>query len=116
MSLTPSGAKSKSVSRTRPLLSRRATSQHSMPYLPNGPAEFVVPSATVGEETADLLHDFVHPSHHQSEHTLVDDDTPADEQEDDVDMRERARMSAKPWWRRPTPWWWVSLMPSGEEL
>jgi hypothetical protein len=103
----PWSAKSSSASRTRPHLSRRATSQHSVPYLPNGPADLILPSGAVGEESADLLHDFIHPSHHQGEETLVEGDEP-EEPEDEVDARERARMAAKPWWRRPSPWWLVA--------
>jgi hypothetical protein len=105
MSHTPRGPHSKSVSRSRPLLSRRATSQRSVPYLPNGPADLALPAGVVGEEAADLLHDFIHPGHHahEAEETLVDGDS--EPEEDDFDTRERAGMMARPWWRRPAPWW-----------
>jgi hypothetical protein len=101
-----------SNSRSRPGLGRRATSQRSAPYLPNGPADLIFPSGVVGEEAADLLHDFVHPSHHHSpDATLFEgEEEDNEEPEDEVDARERARMAERPWWRRPSPVWYMSLV------
>jgi hypothetical protein len=89
-------------------MSRRATSQHSVPYLPNGPEELILPGGTVGEEAVDLLHDFVHPGHHHdADATMVDGDEEDELPEDEVDARERAKLLDKPWWKRPSPWWSV---------
>ncbi|GAW01298.1 MFS general substrate transporter [Lentinula edodes] len=56
------------------------------------------------EETAQLIHDLVHP-HHDSEATLVDTYTTAEEEE------EREYRRRLPWWKRPSPVWLLVLLP-----
>jgi len=57
----------------------------------------------VGEQTVNLLGEFVDPQHEV--HTT--DDTLAEEWSDED---ERQKMSELPWWRRPTPWWYVATI------
>jgi len=56
----------------------------------------------VGEQTVNLLEEFVDPQHEV--HTT--DDMLAEGSDED----ERQKMSELPWWRRPTPWWYVATI------
>ncbi|KAJ3895723.1 major facilitator superfamily domain-containing protein [Lentinula edodes] len=64
----------------------------------------LIPDGPVSEETAQLIHDLVHP-HHDSEATLVDTYTTAEEEE------EREYRRRLPWWKRPSPVWLLVLLP-----
>lgn len=64
--------------------------------------EPILPEGLVSEQTAELLEDIVHPHHHDQ----ATEDTLAEEEWSDED--ERAKMKTLPWWKRPTPWWYVA--------
>ena len=67
----------------------------------------------VGEETAELLQEFVHPrrQQHEVEETLVGAAAGGQDVENgvgkglDEDEDDRESWKAKPWYRRPSPWW-----------
>lgn len=63
----------------------------------------LVSEGAVSERDAELLHEFVHPHHHEVEETVIADDTDLDEE-----LRARALL---PWWKRPSPIWLLALMP-----
>ncbi|KAF9053900.1 MFS general substrate transporter [Hymenopellis radicata] len=70
------------------------------------PTDIVFSEGVVSEETAELLHEFVHP-HHQAEDTLIDQESDSgDEVEGEIQARSRL-----PWWKRPSPMWVLALMP-----
>ena len=95
---------------TEPTSSLRARSanggrsQHA--YLPQDPGALVLPEGDLSEETVALLNNFVHHGHPKplasgdSEETLA-----ADGDDDDFEEEELKAMQAKPWYRRPSPWW-----------
>jgi hypothetical protein len=96
MSNTPPRLRSASVSQSR---SHGPAAQDSEPYIPNDPADLALAAGLVGEEAADVLN-HSSPAHaHEAEDTLVD------QSEEVVETRERTLMAARPWWKRPAPWW-----------
>ena len=83
------GREARSASRSRsPLVSS------DVPLLPQGPETLVLPEGPVGEDVAELLHEFVHP-HHRTDETLIGD----------VVQEEIGENAKLPWWKRPSPWW-----------
>lgn len=86
-----------SQSRSRPRSLR--TTAASLLRDPQG----LVSEGAISERDAELLHEFVHPHHHEAEETLIIDDTDLDEE-----LRARALL---PWWKRPSPIWLLALMP-----
>ncbi|KAI0831072.1 major facilitator superfamily domain-containing protein [Trametes gibbosa] len=95
----------------------RPPNPSSIPLLSQGPDDLMVPGGSVGEETAELLYEFIHPHHHESEQTLAADEEPADvaegdegeeEEEEEVDPLWRKRLS---WWKRPSAWWFLAYVP-----
>jgi hypothetical protein len=96
MSSTPPRLRSASISQSQ---SHDPATQDSGPYIPNDPADLALAAGLVGEEAADVLN---HPSPthaHEAEDTLVD------QSEELVETREHMLMAARPWWKRPAPWW-----------
>lgn len=71
-------------------------------------AQAVLPEGQVDDETAELLHEFVHPHPHTPVEELPDSTTSeiggsqVDKIALEAQLRERA---ARPWWRRPSPTW-----------
>lgn len=61
----------------------------------------VFPDGPISEENAELLNEFVHPHHHQSEDTLIESEP------DDADSS--GALQSLPWWKRPSPLWQVHL-------
>nr|VWO98059.1 Calcium dependent mitochondrial carrier protein [Ganoderma boninense] len=95
------------VSRSR---SRPKYAQHSAANsISLGPEDLVNPGvgAPISEEEAELLQDLVHPHqhHHALEETLVEEEEAAEE-EFDSEWRQKL-----PWYKRPTPWWFLSYVP-----
>ncbi|KAI8989675.1 major facilitator superfamily domain-containing protein [Trametes punicea] len=111
----PSRSSSRSRSRpgSRPRGSRHTTAS-SIPLLPQGPDDLMIPGAPIGEEAAELLHEFVHPHHHESEQTLAEDGNPPDEvdqqEEHDFAIDHEWRLKL-PWWKRPSSWWFLAYVP-----
>lgn len=83
-------SRSRNPSAVRPDLSRTTTSLGNE-LLPDGP---------VSEETVQLIHELVHP-HHDREETLVNSE------DDDEETIELARRKSLPWYKRPSPLWFV---------
>ncbi|KAI0062299.1 hypothetical protein BV25DRAFT_1885581 [Artomyces pyxidatus] len=108
---------SPSNSPLRPPASRsrvRRSRSPSPAYHPIDPDNLAFPQGGVDEETVELIHEFVHPHHHEQEETLVEldhDFTPDEEVDQAAIESERAERSKRPWWRRATPWWYVSMVP-----
>ena len=85
--------------------------------MPENPEALVSIDGTVGEETVELLREFVHPHHHRDvEETLIEEgeglsdsrdieDGPPGAGGDDSDKLEDDEWEGKPWYRRPSPWW-----------
>ncbi|EPQ58298.1 MFS general substrate transporter [Gloeophyllum trabeum ATCC 11539] len=98
-------------SRLRPGIGSRNASRVSATYLPDGPADLILPDGPVGEHTAELLHEFIHPHRHEGEDTLVEDDDAGDDDEErEIDAEWEAR-KALPWWRTPSPYWFLAMIP-----
>ncbi|KAJ3800064.1 major facilitator superfamily domain-containing protein [Lentinula aff. detonsa] len=91
-------SRSRHPSSVRPDFSRSTTSAGDNLLLPDGP---------VSEETAQLIHELVHP-HHDREETLVDGDSAEEEEEEEEESEYRKRL---PWWKRPSPLWLLALIP-----
>lgn len=62
--------------------------------------ELILPDGVVGEETTELLQEFVHPQHR----ACATDDTLVVEMSEE---EEQAKMKNLPWWKRPSPWWYA---------
>ncbi|KAL7283592.1 hypothetical protein ACG7TL_003027 [Trametes sanguinea] len=109
----PSRSRSRPGSRpsSRPRGSRNTTAS-SIQLLPQGPDDLMVPGGSIGEETAELLHEFVHP-HHDSEETLAEDGEPTDglDEEEEEYVIDHAWRQKLPWWKRPSPWWFLGYVP-----
>ena len=88
------------ASRSRPRNSHNS-SLASIPYLPQV-EDLILTDGAVGGEAADLLQDFVHPGHNPEE-TLTDEE---EDTSDDTDGERTARANL-PWWKRPSPLWYV---------
>ncbi|KAI0362392.1 MFS general substrate transporter [Trametes cingulata] len=100
---------------SRPRGSRHTTAS-SIALLPQGPDDLMVPGGSVGEEAAELLHEFVHPHHHESEETLAEEGGPsgasAGENEEEEPFKvDREWRKKLPWWKRPSPWWFLAYVP-----
>ncbi|KAI9057904.1 MFS general substrate transporter [Trametes sanguinea] len=106
----PSRSSSRPGSRpgSRPRGSRNTTAS-SVQLLPQGPDDLMVPGGSIGEETAELLHEFVHP-HHDSEETLAEEGGSSDEEEQEY-VIDHAWREKLPWWKRPSPWWFLGYVP-----
>lgn len=65
----------------------------------------VLSDGTITEQTAELLHEFVHP-HQHTEDTLVED--PEEDQDAAVDAELKARAKL-PWWKHASPYWCATL-------
>lgn len=110
----PAPSRPVSRSQSRRAISRPRTSRNpsvaSISYLPTGPSALIEPDGQIGEEAAELLHEFIHP-HHHAEDTLIAEVEEGEEDEDDDDgafeeaIEEWRR--GLPWWKRPSPWWSV---------
>ncbi|KAG5636197.1 hypothetical protein H0H81_008867 [Sphagnurus paluster] len=79
------------------------------PYVPQ-PESLILPDGALGEEAAGLLEDLVH---HHPHHRRIEDEN---EREDDFDAdadyhRGREHHKQLPWWKRPSPWWVLCIMP-----
>ena len=100
------GTRSSSPAPSRPRNSRNS-SRASLSYLPQDLESIALPEGTVGAETTELLHEFVHP-HHNPHEPLFGDNPHSDGGEDDdsdaasLEMREKL-----PWYRRPSPYWYT---------
>ncbi len=82
----------------RPPASNATASSRS--YL-DDPESLILPDGPVSGEATELLAEFVHPHHHAPEETLVGSSDGEDDDEPDAKAR-------RPWWKRPSPWWYVS--------
>ncbi|KAK0210839.1 major facilitator superfamily domain-containing protein [Desarmillaria ectypa] len=89
-----------SQSRSRPRSLRTTTT--SMLTDPQG----LVSEGAVSERDAELLHEFVHPHHHEAEETLIGG--PSDDADLDQELNARALL---PWWKRPSSIWLLVMMP-----
>ncbi|KAI1794596.1 major facilitator superfamily domain-containing protein [Ganoderma leucocontextum] len=80
-------------------------STNSISSIPVGPEDLVNPGvgAPISEEESELLQDLVYP-HHALEETLVEEEEEAEE----FDSEWRQKL---PWYRRPSPWWFLSYVP-----
>ncbi|GBE82104.1 hypothetical protein SCP_0404840 [Sparassis crispa] len=103
----PGASKSSSRPGSR-LRTSRNPSLSSLSYIPFGPEELINPDAPVSEEVAELLQEFVHPHRHESEQTLVQE--AADEVCADDEIDTAKQPLDLPWWKRPSPWWFLVLI------
>ncbi|KAF9819793.1 hypothetical protein IEO21_01884 [Rhodonia placenta] len=108
-SLLRLGTASRSQSRrpSRPRTSRDP-SLASIPYLPQGPEALINPDGQIGEDAVELLQEFVHPHRHESETTLVEE---VPEQDDHAPDSHATWRQSLPWWKRPSPMWFLILIP-----
>ena len=97
-------ATSPSPPRSRPRL-RIGAIQSSYPAIG---AQAILPEGQVDDETAELLHEFVHSHSHTPVEELPDLITSeiAGSQVDKIALEaQRRERAARPWWRRPSPTW-----------
>jgi hypothetical protein len=97
----PSSSSPEHISQSRHRVSDREIPA-GQPYTSRA-EEPIHPEGSVSKQTPEFLEELVHPRHHDSYAT---EDTLAEEEWSDED--ERAKMRKLPWWRRPTPWWYVA--------
>ncbi|KAI0957937.1 hypothetical protein AcW1_006164 [Taiwanofungus camphoratus] len=114
-------AGSRSASRRRPVSRSRHsrnTSASSVLFLPAGPEALINPDGPIDDEVVELLNEFVHPHRHDLDQTLVEEEpevdveavgAPADEDEQGGPTLESRQ--TLPWWKRPSPLWFLSLIP-----
>ncbi|TFK36324.1 major facilitator superfamily domain-containing protein [Crucibulum laeve] len=86
---------------SRPTNSRHTTDS-SVPYVPQAES-LILPDGPVGEEATELLNEFVH-HHHELEDTPIGEDVYQDHEEGD-------KIAKAPWWKRPSPWWLLGIVP-----
>ncbi|KAL0570808.1 hypothetical protein V5O48_011144 [Marasmius crinis-equi] len=90
------------MSRPRgPNFSRSNSTRAHTPTVPTG-EDVVMGDGAFSADDVEYLHEFVH-HHHETEETLVDEQELVDEEEE--------RRKTLPWWRRPSPWWLMGMMP-----
>jgi hypothetical protein len=94
--MAPSPQHSRSRGPSRPSVARNTTAS-SLPYVPVQPESLILPDGPVGEDDAELLDELAH-RRRETQDTLVG------EAEDDDDHAKRRQL---PWWKRPSPWWYV---------
>ncbi|PCH37836.1 MFS general substrate transporter [Wolfiporia cocos MD-104 SS10] len=121
MSSTQGGVRSSSRRPASRQRGSRNPSLASLARVPEGPAALINPEGQLSNETAELLHEFVHPHRHESEDTLIQEEveevaeegTPEFDGSSDGDNEEAAAAwrESLPWWRRPSPIWFLSLIP-----
>jgi hypothetical protein len=113
-------SRSRSKSQARP---KRSAQHANVPYLPQGPESIVYAEGSVTEDTVELLHEFVHPHpkgrRAETEDTLIEEDragTTFDDNgrgnedggnESDDDLEDWDALKERPWYRRPSPLWYV---------
>ncbi|KIY72114.1 MFS general substrate transporter [Cylindrobasidium torrendii FP15055 ss-10] len=99
---------SRPASRLRPASRSASQSRSQTDALLTDPANMVLSDGTITEQTAELLHEFVHP-HQHTEDTLVAEGPYEDEDAAvDAELKARAKL---PWWKRPSPYWILAMMP-----
>lgn len=103
--------------RTSGLTSARSSARRSpsrprrVPYLPLPSDVPINPDDPVSEQTAELLHEFVHPHHHHPR-----ENPPETEEELDgggdapIIAKELEEMQSRVWWKRPSAVWYVLCM------
>lgn len=92
--MTPSPQQPRSREPSRPSVARNTP----LPYVPAPPESLILPDGPVGEDDAELLDELVH-RRSDTQDTLV-----AGEEDD-----EHAQRRKLPWWKRPSPWWYVCV-------
>ncbi|KAL1742393.1 major facilitator superfamily domain-containing protein, partial [Schizophyllum fasciatum] len=80
------------MSRTRFPISRTASTA------PSTPGALLRPDGSVADEATGMLHEIVHP-HDRSDATIVEDE------------RAPEGKDARPWYKRPGPWWILAVIP-----
>ncbi|KZT71313.1 MFS general substrate transporter [Daedalea quercina L-15889] len=99
---------------SRPRRSRNP-SVASIPYLPTGPTILINPDGQIDDETAELLHEFIHPHHHAEDTLVVEGEEPETGEGDEDDGAFEAAIlewrNGLPWWKRPSPWWFICGVP-----
>ena len=95
---------SESASKSR---SRSNASRRSFPYLATNPEDLLLPEGNVTEEQVGLLQEFIHPRRHTNttESTAVDGVESYIENDEDEDSEHSFK--SRPWYRRPSPLWYV---------
>ncbi|KAH9857150.1 MFS general substrate transporter [Lenzites betulinus] len=108
----PQGPPPRSRSHARD--SRQSTA-HSVPHLLQGGEDLVVPGSPIEEETTEPLHQLVYPHHRApSAETLAKAGsfaTIAKSQDGEEENVDRLWWRDLPWWKRPSPWWFVTYVP-----
>ncbi|KAF5330575.1 hypothetical protein D9619_005275 [Psilocybe cf. subviscida] len=94
--MPPSSQHSRSRDPSRPSVARNT----SLPYVPMQPESLILPDGPVGEDDAELLDELVH-RRRETQDTLVAEDEDS----------EQAKRRKLPWWKRPSPWWILAIMP-----
>lgn len=104
---TPSRYSSRAPSRPR---HSRNSSRASLAYTPIA-EDLLLSDGPIGEETAELLHELVHPHHREEEGALFGgdvgghDDGDEEPQDDDSDASSLEWHSQLPWYKRPSSNW-----------
>ncbi|THH14854.1 hypothetical protein EW146_g5538 [Bondarzewia mesenterica] len=89
----------------------RASRSTSPAYLATGPESLIVPDGPATDEAAEMLHELIHPLPHNTEETLVELDEDSTEDDDNMFKEQLSKRSKLPWWKRPSAWWYISLVP-----
>lgn len=90
-----------------------------VPYLPQPSDVPINPDSPVSEQAAGLLHEFIHPHHHNhSEENLFATEEELDETDGDAPIiaKELEEMRSRVWWRRPSALWYALNMPTSSQL
>ncbi|KAH9484437.1 putative membrane protein C14C4.07 [Psilocybe cubensis] len=99
-----------SPSHPRHAPSRKSTKNSTISFMQQ-PESLILPDGAIGADAAELLEEFVHPHHpgraYLTETTLVESDTSAGDESDNNSRKE----VKSPWWKKPSPWWLLMLMP-----
>ncbi|KAI0093846.1 major facilitator superfamily domain-containing protein [Irpex rosettiformis] len=103
------GTRPSSRAPSRPRNSRNS-SRASLRYLPQDVESMAFPEGTVGAEATELLHEFVHPQHNQHE-PLFGAEPHADGGEDEDDAASLEIRRKLPWYKRPSPYWFLLVVP-----
>ncbi|KAK7054690.1 hypothetical protein VNI00_003153 [Paramarasmius palmivorus] len=101
MSQSRSRSRTSALRAPRPEYSRTPTVLGGEDLAADGP---------VTAETVEYLHEFVHPHGHQVEDTLIGEEEFGGSVDLAMDSEEDGRMNL-PWWKRPSPWWLIAMLP-----
>ena len=109
----PHDRSNRSTSAHSPIRRGRPRPRQVPPYLPLPSDIPANPDSPVSEQTAGLIHEFIHPHHHSQENlSEAEEELDATGGDAPVIAKELEEMRSRVWWRRPSALWYVLCIPA----